>query len=505
MYTPSRHSRGAMLIAVASLLAACAGDVKTGPSNGVGSLSLTTQPSPTVQTRVQLPVQPTVQLLDGGGAPLAQAGVTIAAAVASGGGTLTGATAAVTNANGVASFTNLAIQGSAGFKALSFSTPGVTPLSSGTITVTAGPAAVISPVSNTTQSSQVSQAVASRPSVKVSDLDNNGIPGVTVTFALGTGASTLSGTTPVTDAAGVAMLGSWTLGAAQGSYTVTASVNGLGGSPLTFTANTTTSQFSISLIYVIPPTPARQAAFDAAAARWTQVILNDLPDIAGPVNVLPNCTAPRPAPTLPSIDDVVIQVDLDSIDGPGKILGQAGPCMVRQGGLTAFGTMTFDSADVAGMQQNGTLNAVILHEMAHVLGFGTLWPTKGLIVGAGQVCPTFIGASAIAQYQVVGGPGSTPVPVEGNAQPLGTRDAHWSEAAFNSELMTGFIDATDPLSVVTVGSMQDLGYTVNFGAADSYVLGAVRASSATPRVRLQEGAPPPIYIIDRSGKIISRQ
>ena len=55
----------------------------------------------------------------------------------------------------------------------------------------------------------------------------------------------------------------------------------------------------------------------------------------------------------------------------------------------------------------------------------------------------------------------------------GTAGVHWSESVFGNELMTGFISGTpDPLSILTVGAMQDLGYTVNYSAADPYTMPA---------------------------------
>jgi hypothetical protein len=44
--------------------------------------------------------------------------------------------------------------------------------------------------------------------------------------------------------------------------------------------------------------------------------------------------------------------------------------------------MQFDTADLASMQANGTLNDVITHEMGHVLGIGTIWTAKGVLSGS---------------------------------------------------------------------------------------------------------------------------
>src|SRR5262249_45028941 len=51
----------------------------------------------------------------------------------------------------------------------------------------------------------------------------------------------------------------------------------------------------------------------------------------------------------------------------------------------------------------------------------------------------------------------------------GTVNGHWREVAFGNELMVGFLPASPKLSVVTVGVLEDLGYTVNYAGADAYV------------------------------------
>ena len=43
----------------------------------------------------------------------------------------------------------------------------------------------------------------------------------------------------------------------------------------------------------------------------------------------------------------------------------------------------FDTADLASLESDGRLLGVILHEMGHVLGIGTIWETFGLLFGAG--------------------------------------------------------------------------------------------------------------------------
>jgi Leishmanolysin len=225
----------------------------------------------------------------------------------------------------------------------------------------------------------------------------------------------------------------------------------------------TASPFTIEVRFLGGLSRAQKNAFKAAADRWTKVIVGDLPSVEVEGEV---------------IDDLLILAQGSAIDGPGKILGQAGPTHLRpaSAGKSAFlpakGIMSFDTADLKKMQQEGTLLDVITHEMGHVLGVGTVWGLKKLLKGAGTQNPTFSGQAAIAEYKALrGGTGSLKkVPVE-NTGGSGTADSHWRETVFRSELMSGFIaGAGNPLSRLTVGSLQDLGYTVDPGAAEPYTL-----------------------------------
>jgi hypothetical protein len=88
-----------------------------------------------------------------------------------------------------------------------------------------------------------------------------------------------------------------------------------------------------------------------------------------------------------------------------------------------------------------------------------VWPQKNLLEGAGASNPTFVGQTAMREYgQLRGGSTAIPVPVENTGGP-GTRNSHWRETVFRNELMTGFVGVAggNPLSRMTVGSLQDLG------------------------------------------------
>lgn len=226
----------------------------------------------------------------------------------------------------------------------------------------------------------------------------------------------------------------------------------------------TTSPFTIEVRFLGGLTQPQMDAFKGAADRWSRMIVGDLPDIV--------VDGQR-------IDDVLILARGADIDGPGRILGQAGATHVRpaNAGDSAFiparGRMTFDTADLEQMEQRGTLNDVITHEMGHVIGVsGLIWGFKGLLNGAGTENPTFEGRSAMEEYGRLRGDGSepTPVPVENEGGP-GTAGSHWREKVFRNELMSGFIAAAgNPISRMTVGSLRDMGYVVDMDAAEPYEL-----------------------------------
>lgn len=227
-----------------------------------------------------------------------------------------------------------------------------------------------------------------------------------------------------------------------------------------------TYDFQIDFRYITPVTDAQRAVFENARDRWQNIIVNDVPDITGTIPAgsclggLPNFTG--------TIDDILIDVILQNIDGPGNILGSAGPCFVRNAdNLTVHGIMFFDTSDLAFLESLGLFDEVITHEMGHVLGYGTLWNfRRALRTGTGTANPLFVGPEAQVHFNPAPDFVSQPVPVENTGGP-GTANAHWRESVFQNELMTGFLNlGENPLSLVTTASMSDLGYGVFVWAAD---------------------------------------
>ena len=119
--------------------------------------------------------------------------------------------------------------------------------------------------------------------------------------------------------------------------------------------------------------------------------------------------------------------------------------------------MFFDLADLDRLEANGHLEGTIVHEMAHVIGFGTLWEHLGLLQNPARpglsANTHFTGAAAKAAFDEIRAGNYTDsefVPVQHQGGE-GVWNGHWRELVFRSELMTPFPDrGPNPLSVVSI-------------------------------------------------------
>ena len=240
-----------------------------------------------------------------------------------------------------------------------------------------------------------------------------------------------------------------------------------------FPQSSITLGFNIALNFINAPTASEATAFANAEATWESIIQGY------------------------QIDDIFsttvnIDVNLAPIDGPGGILGSAGPQAVKLNAAqtavtstflyTQLGAMTFDTADTPGL--GSSLGDVILHEMGHVLGIGTLWSSSGVGIGGRQELYVnntgqYTGAAGLAAYNSEFGQAGASVPVELGGGG-GTANGHWNEVDggggltgivssiepgpnndFRNELMTGWLNAPAFISSLTTQSMIDLGYVVS--------------------------------------------
>ena len=98
---------------------------------------MVTQPSASAASGASFAQQPTVQVRDASGNPVA-AVVSVTASIVTGGGALGGVVTINTSAAGLATFAGLSITGTVGARTLQFSSTGLTAATSSAVNITAG-------------------------------------------------------------------------------------------------------------------------------------------------------------------------------------------------------------------------------------------------------------------------------------------------------------------------------------------------------------------------------
>ena len=454
---------------------------------------------PPVDGLVGLPLDPTpaVRITDALGNPIA--GVPVTFTLAGGGGTLTGADQ-VTNGAGAAQPTTWSLGIRPGTNLVTVAAQGLSTAASLVATGHAGPATQMLIIAGDGQSAPQGQRVPIDPRVEVRDPYDNPVPSARILFTPLSGGGAVTATDEVlTNSAGQASTG-WTLG--FGTNTLRAAAIDDAQPSVTFTATATQSgdPFDIEIRFLATPGGAMQIAVQNAVSRWRGIIVSGLPSQAVSLPSGACFSAPAVSET---VEDLVIFVEVVAIDGVGGVLGGATPCAVRSSGLPVAGFMRFDAADIADLASTGELGDVVLHEIGHVLGFGTLWPSFGLLAFAPE--PYFSGAYALQSYRDLGGttahgPG---VPVEGTGG-AGTANAHWRETVFGNELMTGYIlEPDNRLTAITISSLRDMGYQVSYALAEPLgtPLSLRRDGAGTPRRLGELPLEGSIFVFDKAGRV----
>lgn len=501
MSVPRLPSRSGALVPLALvLLAACGGDKGSDPL--VPSVLEKTAGDQVTGTVGAATTAPALRVTDSRGRPVPNVVVNFSASAGS-----LGATVDTTDAQGVATTGSWTLGTVAGPQTVTASSPTVAGTTA-TFTATANAGAPTRLVFASQVGNANDGTPFTPPAVDILDAFGNRTSSTAaVTLSLSTsGVGSLTGATTANAVDGRATFGQVTINY-PGAQVALLATSGSLAPAFSSSIVLRVSQFNIELRYVNEPTPAQRSAFENAVERWRAVIIGELQDIGTSSPISNICGTGQTFSG--TVDDLVIYVNLRAIDGPGQVLGSAGPCAVRpvaQGSVNpnvpAIGVMNFDTADLTTLENAGQLGQVILHEMGHVLGIGTMWTDFGLLIGATTDSSSFDGAQARAVWNTLGGAAGTRVPVEncvGITQSCGagTRDGHWRELTFRTELMTGYLNGgvANPLSALTIRSLQDIGYTVDAGTAESYVLpttanlGGIRGAlvAETPGREIVEG------------------
>lgn len=225
----------------------------------------------------------------------------------------------------------------------------------------------------------------------------------------------------------------------------------------------TTSPFTIEIRFLGGLTTTQQDAFAAAADRWAKVIVGDLDTALVNGDV---------------IDDLLIEAEGVTIDGPGRVLGMAGPTDFRDESAQFGAFLLGEGRDAVRLRRSrpdGSGRHARRRDHARDGPRpGCRHPVDGLRPPQGQQAPRTPPSSvagAMAEFAaLLGEEDPVPVPVANFGGP-GTQDSHWREAVFVTELMSPFISgAGNPLSRMTAASLGDLGYQVDLEGAEPYAL-----------------------------------
>ena len=261
--------------------------------------------------------------------------------------------------------------------------------------------------------------------------------------------------------------------------------------------------FDIDLVFVGAAAEETRSAALQMAERWTEVITGDLRDVPVPDNTV-HC-AREELRYFGTVDDLVVFVEVESLPHAS---GFAGLCRTRDryspsqarryhGSILPYmGYIVLDTELVAqGREAWGReyLAEVILHEIGHALGFGTVWHRFGFLQDSDGADPHFNGPLAIEAFDAAGGTNYT-----GAKVPVAARGSHWR---FGGELMG--VAGGPALSAITVQSFADLGYVVDVSRADPFRLSGSAKPVAGPGLDLHDDIlQGPIEVADEDGHVV---
>ena len=291
-----------------------------------------------------------------------------------------------------------------------------------------------------------------------------------------------------------------------GSATLSVTVTDPGGLSATETFHVMVSEgdFNILLGFTRAVTGAQRGWFSTAAAVWEAVLRpTELTDVTFPGPIY--CGGVT-VPAVPPVDDHLVIVNVDSVDGPGGTLAKALTCYVRVSDGTPIVSRTLvDEDDIDRLMRLNMLGVVAFHEFAHGLGFADwYWDRHGLLDTSND--PHFQGTRAIYAFDAAGGTAYTD-----NKVPISSPDhSHWRKNVFGNEGMTGSLNlaAHNPFSAITLQAMADAGYLVDVSLADDYQL----PNTAPPDIAADQTGQildlsndveyGPIMVVDPDGRVM---
>ena len=159
---------------------------------------------------------------------------------------------------------------------------------------------------------------------------------------------------------------------------------------------------------------------------------------------------------------------------------------VEKVGLPSQGTIQLGSNE--DIYEQYDITALAIHEIIHVLGFGTLWDhnqeelslPEGVLApwnqyGEGNIIDqngNYTGKYALEAYSEYIGSSQTYIPVEQDFGP-GSAKSHWNYEEFDWEIMSYAQnpDKVGTLSEITIESLKDIGYDIiDYGDSNAQIV-----------------------------------
>ncbi|MFA8385759.1 MAG: DUF4214 domain-containing protein [Pelagibaca sp.] len=215
-------------------------------------------------------------------------------------------------------------------------------------------------------------------------------------------------------------------------------------------------------------------AFEDAVERWEEIITGDLPYafVEG----------------YGYVDDILIEVSVQDIDlsfeGVEQTILAISSVLDQRDGLSGADALPSYSRIVINSEEVGTLlnlDEFVANTIGRALGFGALWEEFGLVRLIDGVA-TYTGPNGLREMEELSDDLNGVNALETGADG-GLAAQYWSEAVFDEELMTSRVETRrpeagppnfgvpdNPISALTIAAMQDLGYQVDYGAADGFRL-----------------------------------
>lgn len=360
--------------------------------------------------------------------------------------------------------------------------------------------------------------------VRAVDATATPMAGLTLSFVPGPGSGSVSPGSAVTDSGGEASV-IWMLGELAGTQKLTV-MSAAGSVQATVSATARQSDFDIQVVFAATLTSEQEEAVREGVERWTQVILDDFPDISFPEGYAPNnhCAGSRglamAAGTV--VDDVRLTIDVSDSD---RRAVYGGLCDWRIATREPFLVNIILTSGLLNTLDATALSGLVAHQTGHLLGFGWRWSRilRNRVREFGDGADThFPDALTVAAFDDAGGSEydeGGKVPVENHDYPE-LADHHWRGAVFHDELMSGWnhrwadpgwkpTSDNPPLSAITVQAMAALGYQIDLSRADAYTVpapgtaapafpGGPRSASQHATLKMK-----PVEIFDDSGNLVS--